>query len=184
LARWVMEKTKHHFIVGTGAERLAEAHGMTLVDPKSLLTERQLRGEHADTVGAVALDQQGGMAVAVSTGGVRDKLPGRVGDSPIVGAGGYADSRIGGASATGLGEGIMRSLLTFRAVDLMSAFAAQSAAEVAIRLFAERFEGDGGVILLDRHGRVGIAHNTEHMPVGWWTGGDVQTQITQPSRTP
>jgi beta-aspartyl-peptidase (threonine type) len=181
LARWIMERTKHHFIAGTGAERFAEAQGMPLVDPASLLTERQVKGEHADTVGAVAVDAQGRMACAVSTGGIRGKMPGRVGDSPVVGSGTYADSLIGGACATGTGEGIMRSILSFRAVEFMTTFHVQSAADVAIRLFTERFQGDGGIILLDKHGNVGISHNTEHMPVAWLAGDEIRSQVTQPT---
>ncbi|MBX3082897.1 MAG: isoaspartyl peptidase/L-asparaginase [Anaerolineae bacterium] len=182
LARWIMERTPHHFIAGVGAERFAQAQGMPLIDPASLLTERQIRGKHADTVGAVAVDAQGRMACAVSTGGVRGKMPGRVGDSPIAGAGGYADSRIGGASATGLGEGIMRALLCFRAVDLMTTFNVQSAADVAIRLFSERFQGDGGIIMLDKLGNIGISHNTEHMPVAWLAGEEIKSQVTQSNK--
>jgi L-asparaginase / beta-aspartyl-peptidase len=182
LARWIMERTKHHFIAGDGAERFAEAQGMELVDPASLLTERQIKGEHADTVGAVAVDAQGRMAVAVSTGGVRGKMPGRVGDSPVVGSGTYADSQIGGACATGTGEGIMRSILSFRAVEFMTEFNVQSAADVAIRLFTERYQGDGGIIMLDKSGKVGISHNTEHMPVAWLAGDEIKSQVTQPTK--
>jgi L-asparaginase / beta-aspartyl-peptidase len=182
LARWILERTPHHFIAGVGAERFAEAQGMPLIENSALLTERQIKGEHADTVGAVAVDAQGRVAVAVSTGGVRGKMPGRVGDSPVVGSGTYADSHLGGACATGVGEGIMRSLLSFRAVDLMTAFNVQSAADVAIRLFSERYQGDGGIILLDKDGNVGISHNTEHMPVAWLAGDTIQSQITQPHK--
>lgn len=182
LARLVMQETKHHFLIGKAAEDFGAANGVSLVEPSAMLTERQRRnltGDTADTVGAVALDAAGRVAVAVSTGGVRGKMPGRVGDTPIAGAGGYAESGVGGASATGLGEGIMRSLLTFRAVEMMRSHAAQAAATEAIRLFTDRFDGLGGIILLDQQGRVGIAHNTDHMPCAWLDGDEVRAQITQ-----
>lgn len=188
LARWIMERTPHHFLIGQHAERFAQGQGMPLVDPQSLLTERQRQNDTGDTqdtqdtqdtVGAVALDVAGRIAVAVSTGGVRGKMPGRVGDTPIAGAGGYAESAMGGASATGLGEGIMRSLLTFRAVDLMRAMEAQPAADQALALFTERFAGLGGIIALDSQGRVGVAHNTPHMPCAWLAGSEIRVQIQQ-----
>jgi beta-aspartyl-peptidase (threonine type) len=174
-----MERTPHHFLIAAGAEQFAAEQGMELIDPKSLLTDRQIRGKHADTVGAVALDLRGNIAAAVSTGGVRGKLPGRVGDSPIPGAGGYAENGIGGASATGMGEGIMRALLCFRAVELLHERDVQAAAVAAIDLFTRRFDGDGGMIMLDTQGRVGIAHNTDHMPVAWLEGSEVRSQHTQ-----
>ncbi|MBX3065357.1 MAG: isoaspartyl peptidase/L-asparaginase [Anaerolineae bacterium] len=179
LSRWIMERTPHHFLIAAGAEQFAAEQGMPLIDPKSLLTDRQIRGKHADTVGAVALDLQGNIAVAVSTGGVRGKLPGRVGDSPIPGAGGYAENGTGGASATGMGEGIMRALLCFRAVELIHDHQVQSAANAAIDLFTRRFDGDGGIIMLDSNGQVGIAHNTDHMPVAWLDGDKIKSQHTQ-----
>lgn len=201
LARLVMEHTRHHFLITDGAEEFALEQGMTLIPNRLLLTERQIKGRHAemedayhqelgdtikpsarseqnDTVGAVALDAQGRIAASVSTGGIRNKLPGRVGDSPIAGAGGYADSALGGASSTGVGEGIMRSLLTFRAVNLLAGLAVQDAATAAIKQFAERWEGDGGIIMLDRHGHVGLAHNTDHMPAAWLVGDEIHAGIT------
>lgn len=182
LARMVMERTPHHFLIGQGAEDFALEEGMSLIHPKSLLTERQIKGAHAteDTIGAVALDSHGNIAVAVSTGGVRGKRPGRVGDTPIAGAGGYADNKFGGASATGLGEGIMRSLLCFRAVEgLANGSGIQQTADAMIKLFTERFNGDGGIIMLDREGKAGIAHNTPHMPVAWLEDDEVHGQFTR-----
>ncbi len=174
LARYVLERTPHHLLAGAGAEQFAAEQGVPLIDPASLIVEKRLR-EAQDTVGAVALDAQGTLAVAVSTGGVRGKLPGRVGDSPIAGAGGYADNALGAACATGVGEGIMRALLTFRAVEaLQGADNPQIAADQALEIFGRRFEGRGGLILIDRHGRVGLAHNTAHMPAAWIADGDKQ----------
>lgn len=176
LARLIMERTPHHFLIGRGAEKFAEAQGMPLIDPASLLTERRLKGEPStqDTVGAVALDRHGQMAAAVSTGGVRGKMAGRVGDSPIAGAGAYADNNLGAACATGLGEGIMRSLLTFRAVQSLQSLDAQTAADEAVRVFTERWQGLGGIIVLDPTGRIGFAFNTHDMPVAFLQDDKIQ----------
>src|SRR5439155_22273178 len=98
-----------------------------------------------------ALDNQGNVAVAVSTGGLNGELPGRVGDSPIPGAGGYADNDLGAACATGVGEGIIRALLTFRVVEaLRDTENPQAAANQALAIFTNRFGGEGGFILIDR----------------------------------
>jgi beta-aspartyl-peptidase (threonine type) len=109
LARLVMEHTPHVLIAGGGAERLAEEHGLELCDPSWFVTERQHERWLASqgTVGAVALDAGGVLAAATSTGGVRDQLPGRVGDSPLIGAGTWADGRCA-ISATGHGESLIR----------------------------------------------------------------------------
>jgi L-asparaginase / beta-aspartyl-peptidase len=171
LARLVMERTNHHLLAGQGAEQFAAEQHFPVVDPASLITERQLKKHKAaqhDTVGAVALDSQGNVAVAVSTGGLNGKLPGRVGDSPIPGAGAYADNELGAACATGVGEGIMRALFTFRAVEaLRDAENPQAAADQALAIFSNRFNGEGGLIMIDRRGGIGIAHNTRFMPVAY-----------------
>ena len=184
LARHIMEHTPHHLLVGEGAERFAADQGFALVDPAVLIAPRRRQSsgaapnESGDTVGAVAVDSQGNVAVAVSTGGIDGKLPGRVGDSPIAGAGGYADNELGAASATGVGEGIMRSLLTFRAVQaLHNADDAQAATQQALDIFTRRFDGLGGLILIDRHGGIGIAHNTPFMPVAYVVGDQIVAQI-------
>jgi len=174
LARLVMERTEHHLLAGEGADQFAAEQGFSLVDPKSMIAPNRLtefEAQGSDTVGAVALDSSGSLAVAVSTGGLRRKLPGRVGDSPIAGAGAYADNALGAACATGVGEGIIRSLLTFRAVEAIGTPEspdAQSAADSAIRIFTDRFNGDGGLIVIDRQGRIGIAHNSPFLPVAWF----------------
>lgn len=176
LARYVMERTSHHFLAGAGAELFAAEQGMALVDPAHMIAPHQLDGK-SDTVGAVALDENGNLAVAVSTGGVRGKLPGRVGDTPIAGAGGYADNMFGAACATGVGEGIMRSLLTFRAVEALATFrTAQSAADAVMPVF-ERYRGDGGLIVIDRRGQVGIAHNSRYMPTSWVDGDRISVSM-------
>ncbi len=130
-----------------------------------LLFSRRNRAQRlGDTVGAVALDRDGHLAVATSTGGTPDKWPGRVGDSPLVGCGGYADDEAGAAAATGSGEALMRIVTSKTAVDFMAAGqSAQEAADQAIARLWGRVRGYGGVILIDREGRVGLAHNTPNL---------------------
>lgn len=113
------------------------------------------------TVGAVAMDETGRLAVGTSTGGIMLKLPGRVGDSAIIGAGTYASPN-GGASATGHGEAIMRLFLTLRVVDFQQRLPAPTAARRALEL-ASHVNGRCGVICIDRFGRLGRAYNTERM---------------------
>ncbi len=181
LARRVMEKTEHCILAGNGAMDFARQQGFQLLDPRELLTPRELqffekikndpnfKTRHPfephprDTVGAVALDENRNLATAISTGGTPRKMPGRVGDSPVVGAGGYADNKIAAASATGWGESILKILLAKMAVDLSADFPTQAAAELAINFMKERVDGLGGVILIDRYGNYGLAHNTSKM---------------------
>jgi len=183
LARMVMERCEHSFVVGRGAEELAAKYGVTFCDPAELMgvpdpggwappsldsdevegdaVQRQRLG---DTVGAVAMDVAGHLAVATSTGGTPDKWPGRVGDSPLVGCGAYADDQAGVAAATGSGESLMRIVTSKAAVDLMTeGLSAQQAAEAVIGRLWDRVRGYGGVILIDRDGNVGMAHNTPHL---------------------
>ncbi len=171
LARRVMAETRHVLLVGEGAHAFARAQGLPECDPQSLVTERQLsrhreRATMKGTVGAVALDRNGTAAAATSTGGVAGKLPGRVGDSALIGCGTYADSSLGGVSCTGDGEAIIRVVLARRALDyLKEAGDPDDAARVAIDLLVEEGGGQGGLILLDWRGRIGYAHSTPLMPV-------------------
>jgi len=181
LARRVMDDGRHILLVGEGARQFARAVGIPECDPASLVTERQRRRwldrqrapgtagavNAAGTVGAVALDRHGTMAAATSTGGIVGKLPGRVGDSALIGSGTYADSTLGGVSCTGDGEAIIRVVLARRALDyLKEADDAMYAAQVAVDLLVEEGQGHGGLILLDWRGRAGYAHSTPLMPVG------------------
>jgi len=126
----------------------------------------------SDTVGAVALDADGNLAAATSTGGTFNKLPGRVGDSPLVGCGAYADNRTGAVSATGLGEALMKVVIAKTACDFIaSRMTAQEAADAAIAVLAGRTTGEGGLIVLDRLGGVGIAHNTPYIAHAVITAG-------------
>ena len=173
LARRVMERTPHVLLVGEGAHDFARAQGLPECDPQSLVTERQIR-RHREraaaavkgTVGAVALDRHGTVAAATSTGGMIGKLPGRVGDSALIGCGTYADRSLGGVSCTGDGEAIIRVVLARQALaHLKEADDPDYAAKVAVDLLVEEGRGQGGLILLDWRGRVGYAHSTPLMPV-------------------
>jgi len=116
------------------------------------------------TVGAVAIDSEGNVAAATSTGGTPFKLPGRVGDSSLLGCGLYADNELGGVSATGHGESIMRVVLSKVVCEfLRSGLDAQKAAEKAIKVMERRVNGRGGVIVLDMKGNVGAFYNTPRM---------------------
>jgi beta-aspartyl-peptidase (threonine type) len=109
------------------------------------------------------------LAVATSTGGIFNKLPGRVGDSPLIGCGTYADG-YGAASCTGQGEAIMRLVLAKSAVDFLHEaddIEGQTAARMAIAHLEERLQSTGGIILIDRSGKIGYARSTSHMPVCW-----------------
>lgn len=124
------------------------------------------------TVGAVAVDATGGIVAAASTGGIGAKHPGRVGDTPLVGCGYYAEEGLGGVSCTGHGEDFIRLLLARRAVDELGAGrSAQAAASQAIALLGQRLGGAGGLILLDATGRPGIARNTSAMSFAYMTEG-------------
>ena len=118
LARAILEDGHHVLLSGEGASRFARRAGVEMCDPVDFMTDRQLRNwwESADTVGAVAYDDRGRTAVAVSTGGTYRKWPGRVGDSPLAGAGFYADDGMGVACGTGIGEGFIRLCLCHLAV--------------------------------------------------------------------
>jgi len=200
LARLVMTHSGHAMLVGAGAEMFAREQGLPLCAPEELVAEQELERWQAahtggdphgwkpfgtppsDTVGAVALDADGNLAAATSTGGTFNKLPGRVGDSPLVGCGAYADNRTGAVSATGLGEVLMKVVISKTACDLIGrGMAAQEAAEAAIAVLAERTTGEGGVIVLDRLGRIGIAHNTPYIAYATVSvGGEVTAGIERP----
>jgi beta-aspartyl-peptidase (threonine type) len=175
LARRVMDDGRHVFLAGEGAHRFANSAGVAEIDPASLVTDGQRRrwAERRETlvrgtVGAVALDRHGTVAAGTSTGGVAGKLPGRIGDSALIGCGTYADSTIGAVSCTGSGEAIIRVVLARRALDfLKDADDPKYAAQVAVDLLVEEGGGEGGLILVDWRGRTGYAHSTPLMPVAW-----------------
>lgn len=170
LARRVMEDSVHVLLAGAGAEAFAKEVGEPFVDPATLLTPRALAQlarraatSPGGTIGAVAIDSRGNIAAATSTGGTTGKRPGRIGDSPLIGCGTYADNSLGGASATGLGEAIIKIVMTKFACDRLGAGDSPiEAARAAIDQLS-RVQGEGGIILVDRLGRLGVAFNTERM---------------------
>jgi beta-aspartyl-peptidase (threonine type) len=192
LARLVMDKTDHVFVVGEGAEKLArifnlerrnpitelrlryyEEQKKALFDGKSSLPRlADLVKAHPDlfeleTVGAVAIDKEGNAAAATSTGGFPLKLPGRIGDSALIGCGTYADNQAGACSATGVGELAIRLVLSKAVCNYMeSGKTAQEAVESAIKLVDKRISDTYnrmGLIAVDLHGGIGAAHNTPNM---------------------
>ena len=184
LARRIMDDGRHVLLAGDGALAFARAAGIPECDPASLVTERRTRQLHAatadlkGTVGAVALDRHGAIAAATSTGGVSGKLPGRVGDTPLIGCGTYADSTLGGVSCTGSGEAIIRVVLARRALDILrDAEDPDYAAHVAVDLLVEEGRGEGGLILLDWQGRIGYAQSTPFMPIGWMAPSFHEPQV-------
>jgi beta-aspartyl-peptidase (threonine type) len=183
LARRLLERGEHVFLVGAGANRFAMEEGIPEVDEGSLLvgrerarweelragrgpTVREMFEGPLGTVGAVARDDGGRLAAGTSTGGTPGKYPGRVGDSPVIGAGCYCDGMAGGASATGYGEAILRATFCRDAVGLLEAGNDPgAAARDAVARLEARFGGRGGIILIDRRGRIGHAFNTPRMAV-------------------
>ena len=167
LARKVMNSSPHSLFVGSGATEFAVKIGFPLCDPADLMGTYEPETPvfmPTDTVGAVALDNKGNLAVATSTGGTAAKKPGRVGDSPIIGSGAYADNFTAAASATGWGEKLMRIVTSKTACDYIAqALSPQQAVEKAIAYLSERVQGFGGLIMIDRYGGLGIAHNTDDM---------------------
>lgn len=193
LARIVMENTDHVFLAAEGAEKLAQLFNLERRNPLTelrfkywrLLKEKLKQGKldylpglrdllrlqpkflDLETVGAVALDKDGNVAAATSTGGFSLKLPGRIGDSPLIGCGTYADNMAGACSATGVGEIAIRLVLAKTTCDYMrDGLSAQEAAEKTIRLVNSRIEGSFnfmGLIAVDMFGRVGAAHNSVNL---------------------
>jgi beta-aspartyl-peptidase (threonine type) len=182
-ARKILSDSPHVYFVAEGAERFAAEHGIPLCKNEDLIIPREVErlrafqahaGEEKadlfaptishDTVGAVALDRDGNIAAATSTGGTLNKAPGRLGDSSLIGCGCYADNRTAAASTTGWGEPIMKLVLAKWAADrVASGSRPEWVAAEAIHYLESRVNGHGGMILLDARGRFGIAHNTPRM---------------------
>jgi L-asparaginase / beta-aspartyl-peptidase len=167
LARRVMEDGRHVILAGEGALMFAREIGFPECSPESLVVERERKrwAEKHGTVGCVVLDANGKIAVATSTGGIFNKLPGRIGDSPLPGCGTYADDR-GGVSCTGLGEAIIRVVLAKTAIDFLAeGIDPNAAARKSLELLEAKTGAQAGLIMIDCHGRIGYARNTTHMPV-------------------
>lgn len=181
-ARLVMTDSPHVMLVGEGAETFARDHELVFADDEYFITEfrrqqleaiqsrqdaavTELSEDWYSTVGAVAIDRDGNLAAATSTGGMANKRWGRVGDSPIIGAGTYADNRTCAVSATGHGEYFIRHVVAYdicARVRYTGQSLAESADLVVNRVLAEA-GGDGGVIAVDRHGQVSMPFNTAGM---------------------
>ncbi len=201
LARRVLSDSEHVFLAASGAERFAEEVGLPLCTQTDLIVPRELRAWEeriaslppaappsagaardevpartlsapGDTVGAIAIDACGNLAVGNSTGGTPFKYPGRVGDTPIIGCGLYADNTRGAAACTGWGEQIMKTVLAKTAVDQIALSGSPViAANVAIAFFRHRVNGSGGVICVSPEGQVGWAHSTPHMAYAYRVEG-------------
>ncbi|HEX6488937.1 MAG TPA: isoaspartyl peptidase/L-asparaginase family protein [Candidatus Dormibacteraeota bacterium] len=176
LARALLEDGRHVLLVADGASAYARDHGVEMADPTLFETPRQRRNlerllVEADTVGAVARDVEGHLAVAVSTGGVTGKLPGRLGDSPVPGAGFYAQDGAGAICGTGLGEAFLRLVLSHLAVvELMHGMAPDEVARGAIEHLEAKTGASGGVIVVGAEGEPAFAFNTPFMPVAMRVG--------------
>jgi L-asparaginase / beta-aspartyl-peptidase len=167
LARHIMEDGRHVMLAGNGALMFARQIGFAEVSSESLISERERnRWQNAHgTVGCVAFDREGKLAVATSTGGIFNKLPGRVGDSPLLGCGTYANKH-GAVSCTGHGEAIMRILMARAALEyLQNGIEPFEAARRAVGDLERLTGGSGGLILIDSCGRLAYARNTTHMPI-------------------
>ena len=178
LARTVMEKSEHVFFIGDGAEKFAQEHGLELVDESYFFTEARWQSlqkakakesltekEKHGTVGAVALDQHGNLAAATSTGGMTNKKFGRIGDSPIIGAGTYADNETCAISATGHGEYFIRAVVAHDIASLMryKGLSLQAAAEEVVMKKLTKLGGTGGLVAIDRNANIAMPFNTDGM---------------------
>jgi L-asparaginase / beta-aspartyl-peptidase len=199
LARAVMEKGDHVFLIGEGAEQFARKQGLAFEDAAFFLTEARVVElaeakkrqaivlDHAKnqegklgTVGAAARDRWGNLAAATSTGGVTNQVRGRVGDSPVIGAGTFADNASCAISCTGVGEHFLRLSLARTAALLVEyrGMGAAEAADAAIRLLAAKVRGVGGLIIVDRHGACARAYSTQGMRSATARNGDIRVETT------
>jgi len=198
LARTVMDHSPHVMLVGDGAEQFAQEQKMPLVDASWFYTERRWKalqtilnkkkGEAISedskhgTVGVAALDKHGNLAAGTSTGGMTNKRYGRVGDSPIIGAGTYADNKTCAVSATGHGEFFIRAAVTHDISARMAygGLSLQEAADAVIQKKLVKMGGTGGVIAVDHQGNVGMSFNTEGMYRAYMkAGGEPVIKIYQ-----
>ncbi len=198
LARVVLAESEHVMLIGDGARRFAELHNFEIVPDDYFITdERQAQWQEArrlgrmgldhdsaeqheismeekfGTIGAVARDTHGNLAAATSTGGIVNKRFGRVGDSPVIGAGLYADNATCAISCTGYGEDFLRIALAKTVSDLIEfkGLDAGSAAKQGIEYMTQKLKGRGGFILIDKHGRCASDYSTRKMIHGWIENG-------------
>jgi beta-aspartyl-peptidase (threonine type) len=207
-ARKILSESPHVYFVGEGAEKFAAEHGLPLCNNEDLIIPREverLRAYQAeanshgkelfaptadneaishDTVGAVALDRNGNIAAATSTGGTLNKAPGRLGDSSLIGCGCYADNESAAASTTGWGEPIMKLVLAKWTADRIAAGnLPEWSAQEAMNYLKQRVNGHGGIIVLNPEGHIGIAHNTPRMAWAYKTVKQQEAGIVRESTT-
>ena len=197
LARAVLEDGEHALLSGTAAWEFLRERGFSPRTAEMLITERSSRRLQAETkrrtqgqrgepdpgtVGAVAVDENGCVAAATSTGGTTYKRSGRIGDTPLFGCGTWADDQSAAASATGHGESIIRAMMARVATEAVRDRAsAQAGADAAVAAL-QRVNGKAGIIVIAPDGSIGIAHNTMTMPVAWMSVGNALAQSQ--ARTP
>jgi beta-aspartyl-peptidase (threonine type) len=189
LARAVMEQSENVFLLGSGAEEFAQEHNLTMVPDDYFYTElrfQQLQEaqesnktqlDHSakkkntgkGTVGAVAIDQEGNLASATSTGGLTNKKYGRVGDTPVIGAGTYANNNTCAVSCTGYGEFFIRSVVAYDISCLMEykGMSLKEACDYVVQDKLKEIGGEGGLIAVDRDGNVELPFNSEGMYRAW-----------------
>ncbi|XP_049926918.1 isoaspartyl peptidase/L-asparaginase [Epinephelus moara] len=207
LARLVMDKTSHVYLTAEGANQFARSMGIPEVPPESLVTEysrmrwkKNLRPESnpvecqmgkMGTVGAVAVDSEGNIACATSTGGILNKMEGRVGDTPCIGSGGYADNNVGAVSATGHGEAILKvTLARLILFHMEQGKSAEAASDLALDYMKSRVGGLGGVVTVDPQGHwaarfsslqmIWAAAQNDTLHYGLYTGEDFTQSIDDP----
>lgn len=183
LARKIMDESEHILLVGEGAEQFAVESGIPICHRSELRSAREVArwesiratdgfttkmafgNQPSDTVGVVALDRHNNLCAGTSTGGTLNKHPGRIGDSPLIGCGTYADNAVGGVSTTGWGEGMIKVVMAKTVVDFMEQNGgnSQEAAERGVAHLKRKVDGLGGVIALNARGEFGVAFNTPRM---------------------
>ena len=206
-ARKILSESPHVYFVAEGAEKFAAQHGIPLCKNEDLIIPREVErlrkyqaeaNQHGndlfapevddptishDTVGAVALDRNGNIAAATSTGGTLNKAPGRLGDSSLIGCGCYADNLSAAASTTGWGEPIMKLVLAKWTVDRIAAGnLPEWAAQEAMNYLKQRVNGHGGIIVLNPEGHIGIAHNTPRMAWAYRTAKGQESGVQREGR--
>ncbi len=195
LARTIMDKSEHVLLCGHGAEQFAKQQGLDFADDayfynqhryeqwQQALKEDSISLDHNDkkfgTVGAVALDANGNLAAATSTGGMTNKKYGRMGDSPIIGAGTYANNNTCAISCTGHGELFIRAVVAYDISCLMEykGLSLQEACDVVVHDKLVKIQGEGGLVALDKHGNIELPFNSEGMYRGYATEAERKVMI-------
>lgn len=195
LARTIMDKSEHVLLCGQGAEQFAKQQGLQFEDDtyfyvhhryeqwQQALKEDSISLDHNDkkfgTVGAVALDANGNLAAATSTGGMTNKKFGRMGDSPIIGAGTYANNNTCAISCTGHGELFIRAVVAYDISCLMEykGLSLREACDVVVHDKLVKIQGEGGLVALDKHGNIELPFNSEGMYRGYATENERKVMI-------